>query len=104
MDVCILTSTFPVDESDPIGKFAYDFCLELARNHKVTVITQSRASYYRLSNTINVIAFDWKGRDTPLADLNFFNPKHVFYTINLFASAKRVLDNYFKEHKVDYCF
>src|SRR4051812_12758319 len=104
MHVCILTSTFPVDDSDPIGRFAYDFCLELSRHHKVTVITQSRSTHYKISNTLTIIAFDWKGKDIPLAELSFLNPLHVFFTLNLFASARRTLDNYIKDQKVDYCF
>jgi len=104
MNVCILTSTFPTDDADPLGRFIYDFCLTLTQKNNVTVITQKRAQQYQINPKIKLIAFDWKGKDIPLADLKLYKINHLYYMISLFYNAKKTLDDYVKNNKVDYCF
>lgn len=104
MNVCIITSTFPTNEHDPLGGFIYDFSLKLAEYHTVTVFTQKRSDDYHLRDTINLITFSWKGNDIPLSDLKYYNIKHVLYAINLFVNALKALKKVIKSFKIDFSF
>ena len=55
MNICIITSTFPTNNSDPLGGFILDFCLKLSEYHKVYVITQKRTEKYEIDEKINLI-------------------------------------------------
>ncbi len=104
MNICVITSSFPINDADPMGGFAYDFCLELAKTNKVTVITQKRTGNYQINKNLNLIVFDWAGKDAALAELNFFNIRHLFYVFSFFINGEKAIRNYARQNKVDYCF
>src|ERR1039457_6727628 len=104
MNICIITSSFPTKDSDPLSGWILDFCLNLANTHNVTVITAKRADQYDINKKINLVTFERKGRDIALADLKFYKIRHLFYMVNLFSNAKKALDKYAKTNKVDRSF
>lgn len=94
-----MTSSFPINDVDPMGGFAYEFYLELAKTNNVTIITQKRSGDYQINKKLNLIAFEWACKDAALAELNFYKINHLFYAVSLFMNGERALRNYVKKIK-----
>ena len=104
MNICVITSTFPTNEADPIGGFILDFCLKLSEYHKVSVITQKRSDEYKINRKINLVTFDWTGNRIPLADLKFYKPNHLYHFFSLTINARKTIKSFLRSSNIDYTF
>ncbi|MEI6764306.1 MAG: glycosyltransferase [Bacteroidota bacterium] len=104
MNILVISSTFPTNNTDPVGGFVLDFCLKLSEQHRVTVLTQKRAETYAVDSKINLVTFLWSGSQQPLSDLKFYNPIHFFHTLSLFKNARTALKDLTNNQTFDHCF
>ncbi len=103
MHLLIITSTFPINDADPVGGFVLDFCVKLSESHKMTVLTQKKADTYKIDKRINLVTFPWSGNKQPLSDLKFTNPLHLLHILSLFRNARKALKKITATEKIDHC-
>jgi len=106
MNICIITSSFPVHPSDVVqAPFLIDFIEELKkRGHQVFVFTQARiGEKQEFLKGVHVKWFPWVGSDKPLVQLNPCHPADGLRIISLFWNGRRRLPSFLKENRINAC-
>lgn len=107
MKICIITSSYPMNFSDPAaaaGMFVKDLGVKLsAMNHEVFIFTHNRKGKTKDDKELNVTRFEWLGGDKPLARLNPLKPSDSIKMFSLLKNGKKELLKLIASQGIDYC-
>ena len=104
--ICLITSSFPHDKSDPSygGAIVRDFALLLAKErYDVHVLTPSRKDSKNYDKEINVHFFSWLDVEWGLSSLNPRNLIHFFRLVSVLISGLFTTVYLVKKNKIDVC-
>ncbi|MGG4553701.1 glycosyltransferase family 4 protein [Paenibacillus humicus] len=105
MNICIITSSYPLNETDAsaaAGMFVQDFARTLSRQgHQVTVLTQAKPGEAKVDPLVNVVRFDWSGGGKRLSTLQLKKPTDLLNILSVMRNGERALFNLLKEKKMD---
>jgi len=89
LKICIVTSSFPLDEQDVAGPFIPPLISELAGyGLEITVFTQDRGRVHRnLPRDVRVVTFPWRGGSQPIVALTHRPITGIFNLLTLFSSG-----------------
>jgi glycosyltransferase involved in cell wall biosynthesis len=93
VNIHIITSSYPASPEDPSGTaglFIRQFALELvALGHRVVVEPVARKKEYRPDPGVLISPAPWKGGDTELASMDYWNPKNWIIFLHFFLNGIR---------------
>ena len=107
MKIAIVTSSFPLDPSDPAaaaGLFVRDFAVALANaGNSVHVLTQDKGSGCQSPpSNIEVSCYPWAGRRKALSQLKLFKPMDMYSAVSLTRNAYTALKHIHKKNQLDH--
>src|ERR1041385_2488369 len=104
MNVCICTSSFPVNRTEVFHRYLADLINILHSNgHTVTVLTQNRRHEKELFiPNAEVVWFPWKmTTNEVLAEVSFKTPPNLLSVLSLIYNGIRYSKRIEKEKKID---
>ena len=104
MNICIITSSFPVNSSDIYHKYIDElFLILLAKEHNITVLTQDRREHKeQFHKGIDVVWFPWKMSDKDsLSEMSLTNPKDIISSFSLTYNGVKSVRKICIDKKID---
>ena len=104
MNICIVTSSFPINNSEIYHRFIDDL-IEILKvnNHKITILTQDKkGEKEKFHDDIDIVWFPWKmTKKNVLAEVSFRNISNIISTLSLIFNGVKAVKRLKKEQKID---
>ena len=104
MNICIVTSSFPVNRNELYHRYLDElFAMLLEKGHAVTVLTQEKeGSKGTFHPQVEVIWFPWKkAGNKALADISLSESRNIFSAMSLLFNGIKYCRSVGKEKKID---